>query len=267
MLTRHVIAGFAISLCTPVLAPACGGSTPAPSTAPESKAPRSNEKRVSASVAPADTESHPAWDALVERGEVWARPELDRFCSDGGRAYYVHTSPTTTYDEKPAPELAGCQPRFEATVAEVGHGQADPPCGAQGVAGRTYCCPAELSSPPPVVSGGGPSCLTVLNDFLIEQGADPLVTRPRPGERSSPTFDRSAKVLGRGAYLDACDVGSGTEIEICAAVRQGRAEGVSVCLEPADAEAGDCIARAVRHLEFPTQERLDLTETTFEPLR
>jgi hypothetical protein len=179
----------------------------------------------------------------------------------------VHTAPTSSYDEKPVPELAGCEPRFDATVAEVGHGQADPPCGAKDVVGRTYCCPAALASPPPVVAGGGPSCLAVLNDFLVEQGADPLVTRPRPGEPSSPTFDRSAKVLGRGSYIDACDVGSGTEIEVCAAIRHGRAEGVSVCLEPADAEAGDCIARAVRRLKFAEQERLDLTETTFEPLR
>jgi hypothetical protein len=74
-------------------------------------------------------------------------------------------------------------------------------------------------------------------------------------------------VARRELPVDACDVGSGTQIDICAAIRQGRAEGVSVCLEPADTEAGDCLARAVRGLEFPVQERLDLTETSFEPLR
>jgi hypothetical protein len=200
---------------------------------------------------------------LVEKGEVWARPELDRFCDDDGRAYFVHTMPATTYDQPEGPEVFGCQARFNGTVVEVG--RAEPPCGARGVPGQTYCCPSKLQPPPAPISAGGRTCEQAQLEYLTEVGIDPLVVPVDSGRAKAPSFDKSAKVVGRGSYLDACHVDPSALIEVCAAVRNGVAVGITVCVQPSDREAGECIARAVQNLDFPKSERLDVTETTFEP--
>jgi hypothetical protein len=53
-------------------------------------------------------------------------------------------------------------------------------------------------------------------------------------------------------------------IEICAAVKQGRAVGVTVTSAPVDAALASCVRRAVSQLNFPPSERLDVTHTRFD---
>jgi hypothetical protein len=102
-------------------------------------------------------------------------------------------------------------------------------------------------------------------DYLSELDIDPLVNQPVPGETPRMSFGEASRVLGRGDYLQSCGVGSTTQVEVCAAVRNGRAEGVTICLQPNDPEVGDCVAREVRALGFPYHEQLDVTLTVFEP--
>jgi len=200
----------------------------------------------------------------VQDGSVWARPEVDRFCAAGNRAYFVRVAPSTTYEEPQVPEAAGCKARFAGTELEVG--TAAPPCGAGGIPGQTYCCPATLPEPRGPIAGGGATCEQVTMDYLIELGVDPFATPPENGG-PGPTDGRSGAILNQGRYLDRCGVSQSARVQICAAVRQGRATGVTVCLDPPDRAVGECVAQAVRALDFPKHDQLDVTHTNFEPMK
>ena len=70
-------------------------------------------------------------------------------------------------------------------------------------------------------------------------------------------------VLNRGGYLNACGVPSNMSVNICAAVQNGRAVGVSVSTDPPNQGIASCVSGAVRSLPFPSHPRLDVTRTTF----
>jgi hypothetical protein len=246
-----------------LLLTSCASSPAKPTRSAPAAATKRPAKPGAQSRAVSESEDHAGWDALVDQGEVWARPELNRFCQDRANAYFIHTTPAATYDQPEGPEAFGCKARFNGTAVEVG--QAESPCGADGVAGQTYCCPEQLRSPPPPISGGGATCEQVQIDYLSEVGLDPLVVRAESSSSAGVTFDRSARVLARSDYLDACGVDPSAVIEVCAAIRGGVARGVTVCVQPPNRRAGECIARAVRDLGFPISSQLDVTETTFEP--
>lgn len=53
------------------------------------------------------------------------------------------------------------------------------------------------------------------------------------------------------------------QINICAAVQNGRAVGVTVTVKPNNAGIASCIAGGVRGLSFPSHPKLDVTRTTF----
>jgi hypothetical protein len=53
-------------------------------------------------------------------------------------------------------------------------------------------------------------------------------------------------------------------IQICAAVQNGVAIGVTVTTTPGNASVASCVATAVRGLSFPSHPRMDVTHTTFE---
>jgi hypothetical protein len=70
-------------------------------------------------------------------------------------------------------------------------------------------------------------------------------------------------VLNRGTYLNSCGVPSNMTVNICAAVQNGRAVGVTVTTSPSNGGISRCVAGAVRGLSFPSHPRLDITNTTF----
>ena len=70
-------------------------------------------------------------------------------------------------------------------------------------------------------------------------------------------------VLNHGHYLEACNVPSSTKVEVCAAVKNGAAVGVTVSMSPADAELEGCVAKAVRALAFPAHPKMDVARTSF----
>jgi hypothetical protein len=52
-------------------------------------------------------------------------------------------------------------------------------------------------------------------------------------------------------------------LNICAAVQNGRAVGVSITARPRNPGVERCVAAAVRGLSFPSHPKLDVTRTTF----
>lgn len=88
------------------------------------------------------------------------------------------------------------------------------------------------------------------------------------GARRGPadiTREAYAGILQNGSYLAACSIPERTVFEICAAVKNGHAVGITVSSSPASAPLNACVRRAVARLKFPRSERLDVTHTRFEP--
>ena len=76
-----------------------------------------------------------------------------------------------------------------------------------------------------------------------------------------------SRVLDNGAYLSGCGIPETMAVNICAAIRQGRAVGVTITTQPASARVRRCVASAVRRLSFPAHPRLDVARTRFDAVR
>lgn len=77
------------------------------------------------------------------------------------------------------------------------------------------------------------------------------------------TAGQYGAVLNRGSYLNACGVPSNMSVNVCAAVQNGRAVGVTVTTDPPSPGHASCVAGQVRSMAFPAHPRLDVTRTTF----
>lgn len=84
-----------------------------------------------------------------------------------------------------------------------------------------------------------------------------------PRGQADITAGQYAAVLNRGTYFSHCGVPDDMGINICAAVQNGRAVGVTVVTRPRNRSKESCIAAAVRGLSFPSHPKLDVTRTTF----
>ena len=78
------------------------------------------------------------------------------------------------------------------------------------------------------------------------------------------TRDAYASILQNGRYLAACSVPERTVFEICAAVKEGRAVGITVVSSPASPTLNACVRGAVARLKFPSNQHLDVTHTRFD---
>lgn len=79
------------------------------------------------------------------------------------------------------------------------------------------------------------------------------------------TRDAYASVLDRGTYLASCDVPSDTGLDLCVAVQDGRAVGVTVTAMPSNLRVVACVRRALSGLAFPVSARMDVARTHFAP--
>lgn len=70
-------------------------------------------------------------------------------------------------------------------------------------------------------------------------------------------------VLNTGSYLNACGVPSSMSVNVCAAIQNGRAVGVTVTTKPRDGGKSACISNQIRRLNFPSNPKLDITRTSF----
>jgi hypothetical protein len=77
------------------------------------------------------------------------------------------------------------------------------------------------------------------------------------------TAGQYGSILNKGTYFAHCGAPDDMQINICAAVQNGRAVGVSVSVKPNNPGVASCIAGGVRGLSFPSRPNLDVTRTTF----
>jgi hypothetical protein len=78
------------------------------------------------------------------------------------------------------------------------------------------------------------------------------------------TREAYASILQNGRYLSACSIPERTVFEICAAVKDGRAVGITIVSNPASPALNGCVRKAVARLKFPQNSRLDVTHTRFD---
>jgi len=107
------------------------------------------------------------------------------------------------------------------------------------------------------ILGGGMSCEAAQSAYVEEMNVG---GRRGPADLTAGQF---GAVLNRGSYFGHCGVPSSMSVNICAAVQNGRAVGVSVSTKPRDGRISSCVSRAVRGLRFPSHPKLDVTRTSF----
>ncbi|MBI3200644.1 MAG: hypothetical protein HYZ29_03805 [Myxococcales bacterium] len=135
--------------------------------------------------------------------------------------------------------------------------------------GRQKAAPAnaprtDAPAPPPAAEAQGPgssdgrSCEAAAAAYAdeIRVGGD-----RGPADLSAGDY---ARVLDSGSYLGGCGVPEHARVDVCAAVQNGRAVGVTVRLSPRAPSVERCVASRVRRLSFPSHPRLDVARTRFE---
>lgn len=138
------------------------------------------------------------------------------------------------------PRIDGLLPSLAAEPGATAVAPAAPTSGSRDVRGTLLSCEAAIAR----------------NDETIELGA--------PRGPADITREAYAAVLQDGSYLSSCSIPRKTVFEICAAVRDGRAVGVTVTSSPTSPSLNACVRRAVSQLDFPPNPRLDVTHTRFE---
>jgi hypothetical protein len=84
-----------------------------------------------------------------------------------------------------------------------------------------------------------------------------------PRGQADITGGQYGAVLNRGGYFAHCGVPDDMSLDICAAVQNGRAVGVTVRTQPSNGRVASCVAAGVRGLSFPSHPKLDVTRTHF----
>jgi len=185
-------------------------------------------------------------------------------------------APTPPSDETPRVEALPLPTETPSEVAERPAGAEPPPTAPEpAVAARApeveepkaeaAETPPAKAPPSPAVEDRGPgasdgtSCEAAAaryrEEIAIGSGAK------APKDLSAEDY---AKVLNRGGYLDGCGVPDSARVDVCAAVQNGRAVGVTVRITPRAPGAERCVARKVRSLAFPSHPKLDVARTRFE---
>ncbi len=106
------------------------------------------------------------------------------------------------------------------------------------------------------ILGGGMSCESAQAAYVEEM-------KMGPGGQADLTAGQFQQVLGNGSYLNSCGVPDSMSVNICAAIQNGRAVGVTVRTTPPSPKHQSCVAGRVRGLSFPSHPKLDITRTTF----
>lgn len=121
--------------------------------------------------------------------------------------------------------------------------------------------PPSTTGAASIAAGALPSCESAA--AASSQDID-FVARDRAPDLPREAF---ARVLDSGGFLRGCSVPDRTTLEICVAVQEGRAQGVSVVVHPPNARISACVGNAVARLQFPRSSRLDVARTHFQTAR
>jgi len=107
---------------------------------------------------------------------------------------------------------------------------------------------------------GGQSCESAQGAYVEEM---------RIGQRGQAdiTAGQYGALLNSGSYFAGCGVPDSMSINICAAVQNGKAVGVTVTTSPPNGRVASCVNSSVRRINFPSHPKLDVTRTTFAAAR
>jgi len=122
---------------------------------------------------------------------------------------------------------------------------------------------AKPDAPPPPVSDPNAPAVVSSCEAAIARNNEQLTIGGARGP-ADVTREAYASILQNGRYLAACTIPDRTVFEICAAVKDGRAIGITIVSSPASAALNSCVRNAVARLKFPQNSRLDVTHTRFD---
>jgi hypothetical protein len=114
----------------------------------------------------------------------------------------------------------------------------------------------------PPLEGAAPARITSCEAAMARNTEE--IAIGGPAAAPDVTREAYASILQNGRYLSGCRIPSRTVFEICAAVRDGRAVGITVVSNPADSSVNACVRSAVARLRFPSSPKLDVTHTRFD---
>jgi hypothetical protein len=121
---------------------------------------------------------------------------------------------------------------------------------------------AAPPAPPPESERDAPVTVSSCENAIARNSEQISIGGPRGP--ADVTREAYASILQNGRYLSGCSLPERTVFEICAAVRDGRAVGITVTSSPASPSLNACVRRAVSRLKFPQNSRLDVTHTRFD---
>jgi hypothetical protein len=84
-----------------------------------------------------------------------------------------------------------------------------------------------------------------------------------PKGQADLTANQFGGVLNNGSYIVGCGAPQSMHVNVCAAVQNGRAVGVTVTTEPPNGGVANCVAGAIRRMSFPSNPKLDVATTRF----
>jgi hypothetical protein len=103
---------------------------------------------------------------------------------------------------------------------------------------------------------GGMSCEGAVNAYVEE-------IKIGGQAQADITQGQYASIMNNGSYFSGCGVPSSMSLNICAAVQNGRAVGVTVVTKPSNPGIASCVAGGVRRLSFPAHPKLDVVRVSF----
>jgi hypothetical protein len=107
------------------------------------------------------------------------------------------------------------------------------------------------------ILNGGQSCEAAQAAYVEEMNVG------GPRGQADITAGQYGSILNRGSYFGHCGVPDSMKLNICAAVQNGKAVGVTVVTSPRDRRVESCVSGSVRGLSFPSHPKLDVTRTQF----
>jgi len=121
--------------------------------------------------------------------------------------------------------------------------------------GRVYRSTGSDGVSRPVL-GGGMSCEAAMNTYVTEL--------KMAGNKPDLTNGQLGAQLNNGSYVVGCGAPMSMTVNICAAIQNGRAVGVTVTTDPPNSGIASCITGRVRGMSFPSHSALDVTRTVFK---
>jgi hypothetical protein len=107
------------------------------------------------------------------------------------------------------------------------------------------------------ILAGGMSCEQARARYIEE------INVGGPKGQADLTAGQFGSVLNNGSYITGCGTPGSMHVNVCAAVQNGRAVGVTVTTEPPNAGIASCVSNAVRRMSFPSNPKLDIATTRF----